>query len=367
MDPFIADILRNGDPSTRYKLAVAGVGGRRDPARKEIPRSERVHMLLSERDREGRIRQHPYKKWTGAHWVLVTLADLGYPPGDGSLAPLRDQVLEWLLDERRLRPRRATDEAYLAPIVTIAGRPRIHASLEGNALYALFALGLADDRRVDVLAERLVELQWKDGGWNCDRSPSASCSSFEETLIPLRGLVWHARARKSRASAGSARKAAELFLERRLFKRKSNQRIIARDFVELHYPCYWHYDVLFALKVLGEGGFIGDRRCDEALALLRSRRRADGGFAADAKYWAGRSSKSLRSLVSWGPVGKTRSNEFVTADALVVLEAAKRRRSSTARSTDTKSVGVSPNTGPRPGSARIPTESAAVSAKSLSR
>lgn len=323
--PFIDELLRSGDPSSRYKLALAGVDGSPSALRRGVRTSERVARLLSGRDPAGRIPRHPYTKWTGAHWVLVTLADLGYPPGNRSLLPLRDQVLEWLLDERRLSPRRKSAEAYLAPILTIRGRPRIHASLEGNALYAILALGIADGR-VDALAERLVELQWSDGGWNCDRTPSAACSSFEETLIPLRGLIWHARERRSGASAQAARRAAEVFLERKLFKRRSTGRIIARDFVDLHYPCYWHYDILFALKVLAEGGFIGDERCDDALALLRSKRRADGGFAADAKFWATARSKSQRSLVSWGPVGKTRSNEFVTADALLVLELARRAR-----------------------------------------
>ena len=100
----------------------------------------------------------------------------------------------------------------------------------------------------------------------------------EETLLPLRGLIRHARERSGRASASAARRAAELLLERRLFKRRSTGRLIARDFIELHYPCYWHYDVLFALKVLVEGRFIHDERCDEAVALVRSKERADGGF-----------------------------------------------------------------------------------------
>jgi hypothetical protein len=35
-----------------------------------------------------------------AHWVLATLADLGYPPGDKTLLPLRDQLLgAWLSPE----------------------------------------------------------------------------------------------------------------------------------------------------------------------------------------------------------------------------------------------------------------------------
>jgi hypothetical protein len=88
-----------------------------------------------------------------------------------------------VVDEPR---RRAADDVYLAPILMIAGRARIHASLEGNALDAVLALGLAD-QRVDAPAARLVESQWADGGWNCDRAPSASHSSLE-TLLPLRGL-----------------------------------------------------------------------------------------------------------------------------------------------------------------------------------
>ena len=322
-DSFIAELLRRGEPSTRYKLALAGFGG--SVRRGEILRSKRVAALLADRGSDGRIPGHPYTKWTGAHWVLVTLADLGYPPGDESLIPLREQVLEWLHDERRFLPRSAPTRPNLAPILIVSGRPRIHASLEGNALYALSALGLAD-RRVDSLAERLAELQWKDGGWNCDRTPSASHSSFEETLIPLRGLIWHGRERKSRASASVARKAAELFLERSLFKRRSTGKIIERDFIELHYPCYWHYDVLFGLKVMAEGGFLADPRCDEAIQLLRSKQRKDGGFPAEARFWSTLRSKSQRSRVSWGPTGKSRSNEFVTADALWVLEQVRRAR-----------------------------------------
>jgi hypothetical protein len=55
---------------------------------------------LSQRDEEGRIPGGAYRKWDGAHWVLATLADIGYPPGDPSLVPLRDQVLAWLFSER---------------------------------------------------------------------------------------------------------------------------------------------------------------------------------------------------------------------------------------------------------------------------
>ena len=45
----------------------------------------------------------------------------------------------------------------------------------------------------------------------------------------------------------------------------------------IHYPIQF-YDVLFALQVMAELGRIGDPRCADALALLESKRLADGGF-----------------------------------------------------------------------------------------
>ena len=69
----------------------------------EIRESARVEQLLSERQADGQIPGHPYSKWNGAHWVLATLADLDYPPGDESLIPLRDQVYAWLLGQSHQR------------------------------------------------------------------------------------------------------------------------------------------------------------------------------------------------------------------------------------------------------------------------
>ncbi|MBI3973770.1 MAG: hypothetical protein HY332_21040 [Chloroflexi bacterium] len=103
---------------------------------------------------------------------------------------------------------------------------------------------------------------------------------------------------------------------------------MSERFLTLRYPSYWHYDVLFGLKVLAEAGFIGDERCIEALDLLESKRLADGGFPAEERMYHcsenRRPTGGRLSLVSWGPVSKRRPNEFVTADALYVLRAAGR-------------------------------------------
>ncbi|MDQ5853067.1 MAG: hypothetical protein M3380_13570, partial [Chloroflexota bacterium] len=246
--------------------------------------------------------------------VLAMLADLGYPPGDTTLVPLREQVYTWLLSPHRIR----RFERGPRPV-------RICASQEGNALFALLKLGLADDR-VELLVKRLLATRWPDGGWNCDRNASGNTSSFMETLLPLRGLALYADRFGSTEARSSADQAAEIFLRRRLFKRQRDGAVIARDFVRLHYPCFWHYDILFGLKVMSEAGFLDDPRCVDALDLLHSKRLPDGGFPAEGSYyrWTDQAGARGRSLVDWGGVSRLRSNAWVTTDALAVLKAAGR-------------------------------------------
>lgn len=318
MDAIIDRLLRSTEPSIRYKIQTRVLG--LDPAseaaiglREEIRTSERVRQLLSDQDSDGRIPYHPYAKWYGAHWVLAALADLAYPPGDESLIPLREQVLDWLLGERHWKG-----------IKTIAGRVRRCASQEGNALYALLSLGLGDER-TDELARRLVQWQWPDGGWNCDKNPAASHSSFMESLIPLRGLALHARITGHETSRAAAERAAEVFLKRSLYLRQQDGGMMDKEFVRLHYPCYWHYDILFGLTVLAEAGWIGDERCTAALDLLMEKRLPDGGWPAEGKYYRfSPEAKNGYSRVDWGGTSKRRQNPFTSTQALIVLKAAGR-------------------------------------------
>jgi hypothetical protein len=323
MDNIIEKLLQSDEPSVRYKVLVNVLGKDKDSKevkalQEEIKSSQRVKELLSERKEDGTIPFHPYKKWFGAHWILATLADIGYPSGDESLIPLRDQVYGWLFSAD-----------HENSIKAIAGKIRRCASQEGNALYSMLSLGIADSY-TDELVDRLVRWQWADGGWNCDRNPDASNSSFMESLIPLRALALHAKVTGSETSKITAERASDIFLKRKLYIRQRDGAIINNDFVTLHYPCYWHYDILFGLKVMAEAGFINDERCNDALDLLESKCLTDGGFPAEKKYYTRIDKskpgwrKSGSSLVDWGVTGKTKSNEFVTADALYVLKASGR-------------------------------------------
>jgi hypothetical protein len=307
-------LVVSDEPSIRLKARTAVLREQVAPdLLEEVRSSARVQAILSSREPDGAVRLHPYAKWRGAHWLLAILAELGYPPGDESLVPLREQVLGWLLSpayEKRWTPRRH-------------GLCRLHASQDANAVWYLLKLQLADGR-VERLTERLLSAQWPDGGWNCDPRPSARVSSFEETLIPLRALALFAAHTSSSEVREAVDRTAEIFLSRRLYRRRSDDRPIADRFLRPAFPSYWHYDILFGLKVLSEAGYIHDERCGDALDLLETKWLADGGFPAEVRSYRAPTARTNASPVDWGGTSRRRSNEWVTVDAFAVLAASNR-------------------------------------------
>jgi len=328
-------LLGSKEPSIQWKTRVHVLGEERDSKRvraleDEIRRSPRVRALLSRRDQLGRpgTARAVYYKWHGVHWVLVSLADIGYPEDDESLYPIRDRILEFWLRPSYYREFVAHTEAEAyrnEGVPVMEGRYRRCASQQGNPLYFLTILGLADDR-TDLLAERLLHWQWPDGGWNCDRHPSADTSSFMETRLPMLGLAAYARTRKSGAVDEAVERASEVFLRRKLFKRATDGRIIHPDFTALHYPLYWHYDYLGGLLAMRQIGRIRDPRCADALDLLEGRRLPDGGWPAEKRHYKvrPRTMEANADYVDWGGTSRTRMNEWVTVDALAVLLSAGR-------------------------------------------
>jgi hypothetical protein len=127
------------------------------------------------------------------------------------------------------------------------------------------------------------------------------------------------RFRKAEAKAAATR-ASEIFLSRSLFKRRSDGACMKTEFAKLHYPLYWHYDILFGLRVMAETGHLDDPRCGPALDLLEQKRLPDGGWPAESRYYSVSQDIKLNAdYVDWGGVSKKRMNPWVTADALSVL------------------------------------------------
>jgi hypothetical protein len=181
---------------------------------------------------------------------------------------------------------------------------------------------MAADPRVQRMARSLVRWQWPDGGWNCDSSVDAQHSSFYESLATLWGLNEYARMTHDCGVRAGVDRAAELFLRHRLFRSCRGETVIDPRWTRLHYPLYWHYDILQALLVLGRADKLRDPRARGALDLLESKRARDGTWHAEGRFWRrGPLNAANTEVVDWGDAGP---NEMITLNALRVLVASGR-------------------------------------------
>jgi hypothetical protein len=316
-------------PDDRTRAAVDWLLASREPAIRRLSRRDLlgeeadepvlegpiVQGLLAGQQPDGGFGVHPYHKWTGAHWRLVSLVELEVPAGEPRAVRAAGTVLAWLTAPDRR-----------AVVAEIGGLPRVHASMEGNALAVAARLGLARDPRVSRLAESLLRWQWPDGGWNCHVGASGRRSSFHESLAPAWGLHEYWRATGEPAARDAALRCAELLLEHRLFRTLGTGEAIRREWLALHYPPYWHYDILQALLVLSRMGLAVDPRCADALDVLERRRRPDGRWRPGGYWWSPpRSARGLPEVVDWG---RSAPNEMITLNALRVLRAARPRDTS---------------------------------------
>jgi hypothetical protein len=318
IESILRELLSSKEPTVRLKTYLRLLDYEYDTKEVRIltkdlkNTSKAINNLFSYLPKDMKHKKiNVYKKWLGIHWILADLADIGYPPGDNSLIPSREYEYQWLFSEQRWKKKK-----------TIQGRKRFCASQEGNGLYSIVKLGI-DDGRSEQLANRLIKYQWEDGGWNCDENPSAYNSSYHESLIPMRALNLVKDTSNRQNLQKAIDRAAELFLKRKLYKEFKSNKPVDQQWIKLHYPPYWRYDILIGLKTLAEANKIMDPRCCNALDLLESKRLVDGGFPAEGKHYK-TSGKYGLSPVDWGGVNKRKMNEWVTIDAYYILKKAGR-------------------------------------------
>jgi hypothetical protein len=256
--------------------------------------------LLKGQRADGSFGVHPYTKWTGAHWRLVSLVELGISANNRFARAAARTVLDWIAVRDR-------------PLI-VNGLERRHASMEGNALLVCCRLGMARNARVRLLAEVLLRAQWPDGGWNCDSNPSAHRSSFHESLAPIRGLAEFHRASGDTHALEASRRGVELLLEHRLFRSLSTGEPIHPEWLEIHWPHYWHYDFFHGLRAVAMVGRLSDPRAKDALDLLVAKRLPDRTWRSTGRrYWRRQGSAGV-DAVDWGD-----AHEIVTSTALALL------------------------------------------------
>ena len=138
---------------------------RRTGVKRRSPAHVRSRLRVYRARRE--TLHHVYRKWQGHSWTLTVSGHDRLPPGDEALRPLVRRVYDWLFSKHFLE----------SPLTAIyAGqedRVRHCASMDGNAIWYSVRLGLEDERTRPAV-DRLIDWQWPDGGWNCDKRVAAN-------------------------------------------------------------------------------------------------------------------------------------------------------------------------------------------------
>ncbi|WP_375388280.1 hypothetical protein [uncultured Amnibacterium sp.] len=199
-----------------------------------------------------------FDAWTGTHFVLETLRDLGADPASPAVRRAIDRVREHVLWDKGDRP---YFDGETEPCVN------------GTVLASAAYFGAGGDRVLQALLDRHLA----DGGWNCWAQGPETPSSFHSTICVLEGLrAWEAAGGADTAVRDARLAGEEYLLERRLLRRRSSGAVIDPRFSMPSFPTRWYYDVLRALEHFRLARPEKDPRCGEAVDLVRGKRLPSG-------------------------------------------------------------------------------------------
>jgi len=270
-DVFI-DWLLDSDPSIRWQVMrdLTHTPAQVIAAERSRVASEGWGLTLLEQQRpdgqwgDGDV--HPF--WWTNMYTLVFLRDLGVDPASERVRAAIDLV---------------RDNVTWGP--EFGDSPFFEGEVEPCINGRVVALGAYFGVRSDRLVDRLLGEELADGGWNCEAERGSVRSSFHTTICALEGLLAYENAFGTSSAVTDARKRGEQYLlERRLLRRLSTGEIIKPEWTQLAFPPLWHYDVLRGLDYLRAAGVQPDSRVDEAVAIVRERRQADGRWLLDVRH-----------------------------------------------------------------------------------
>jgi hypothetical protein len=195
-------------------------------------------------------------------------------------------------------------------------------------LRTLLVFGYGGDKRVKKGLDWLPESQLEDGGWNCDYPMSnVKHSSFMSTIEPLWAYAETPKAKWTKRLKRSAERGAEFLLTHRLYKSHSSWRAVELrgmskvypgDIVtNFHFPMYYYYDALHALRVLTQLGYHDDERIEDAIHLMMSKKTPGGKWLLDGDWVRERTDKTRRALVNIEELHKP--SKWVTLNCYRVL------------------------------------------------
>jgi hypothetical protein len=336
-DSIIDWLLEEDNPSVRYftlkyLLDKDENSPQVEEAKSAIPNSKIVAKIFSKQNAKGYWgdKAIPYlPKYKASYWQIMVLGCLGLHRSDKRVQKACEYIFTFQQKDGGFT---GTTEAqaqhdynyYLKKGKTLSKRDvwisaRVYegqmSCLTGNTIAALIRLGYGTDPRVKKALTWLVKVQNRDGGWLCPywpahRNDTHGC--FYGTICPLQAFSKLSRDEITREVKRAVRMGAEFLLMHRLYRADHhNYRIIRKSWLDLSFPWFYRYSILWALDVLTKLGYTKDIRLKDALNIVLEKRQKDG-------TWILESTPSGRMHASLGVKG--RPSKWITLSSLRVLK-----------------------------------------------
>lgn len=209
-------------------------------------------------------------KWTSTTYTMLLLRQFGLPPDN----PQALKACKLLMDKGFYHD---------GGINFFASMQHSETCVTGMVL-SILAYFFFDDERVENLVEHLCAQQMPDGGWNCRSYDGATHSSFHTTISVLEGLHEYEKRRYSRMAAKSQERGVEFLLLHKLFRSHRTGNVVDSKMTRFSFPPRWRYDIMRALDYFQASQLPRDPRLEEAIAIIKKKRRTDGRWVLQSKH-----------------------------------------------------------------------------------
>jgi hypothetical protein len=253
------DLLATEKPHLRERIATEGWGA----------------QFLSYRKKEGHWGQRFYQpKWISTHYTILDLKNLAISQNNKEIRQSISQVIQSLKGP----------DGGIFPIGT---EKKSDVCVNGMFLnYAAYFR--EEEENLKSIVDFLLSEHMEDGGFNCNSNTiGAKHSSLHSTISVIEGILEYAKIgyRYRLEELQEAADQSKIFLlQHKLFRSDRTGNIIDKKMLMLSYPSRWKYDILRALDYFQFAGSNYDPRMQDALDILKKKRRKDHKWPVQAKH-----------------------------------------------------------------------------------
>jgi hypothetical protein len=274
-DDRLIDWLLEGDVSIQYQVHRDLFDKYKPELRSRIAKEGWGQRFLSHHKHNGHWGRGFYQpKWTCTHYTILDLKNLSICPNSTAIKDSIDLILKNNKGpDGGVNPSRRIKNSDIC----------INGMFLNYACYFRIPL-----RPLKSIIDFLIDNQMADGGFNCQSNRGGAVhSSLHSTLSVIEGLHEYSlnnytyRLTELSKIASESR---EFILKHKLYRSDHTNKIIDKRMLMLSYPSRWRYDILRALDYFQSARIEYDSRMEDALAVLRKKRRKDLSWPVQAKH-----------------------------------------------------------------------------------